>query len=241
MNNGRLKKKEEEETEDDAKWLCTFNDLMTLLLTFFVLLFSMSSLDFSSMKRFQTSLQSALGVLQAGDMTAVAIIQSKLDSNDDYEIATEEVVDEESEKIDQALEALDSEPGIRVTYTKEGVVLTLENTVLFASGSADINAEAFPLLQKITGWIRKVPLPVRIEGHTDNVPICTEQYPSNWELSTARAVNVVKHFVTVGEIPPQRLSAVGYGQSRPKYPNDTPEDRIRNRRVEIILVKEGKE
>lgn len=239
MNNGRVKKQEEEK-EAEAKWLCTFNDLMTLLLTFFVLLFSMSSLDFSSMKAFQTSLQSALGVLEAGDMTAVAIIQAKLDSSEEYEFAIEEIVEEESEEISQSLEGFDSEPGIRVAYTNKGVVLTLEDTVLFDSGSAHINPEAFPLLQKIAGWIGKVPLPIRIEGHTDNMPIRTRQYPSNWELSTARAVNVVKHFVRVGEIPPQRLSAVGYGESRPHYPNDTPEDRIRNRRVEIILVKEGK-
>jgi chemotaxis protein MotB len=82
---------------------------------------------------------------------------------------------------------------------------------------------------------------VRVEGHTDNVSIHTKRFPSNWELSIARAVSVVKHFAEVNQIDPQRLSAVGYGKSRPVAPNDTPSNRAKNRRVEIILKTEGKE
>ena len=82
---------------------------------------------------------------------------------------------------------------------------------------------------------------MRVEGHTDNIPIQTARFPSNWELSVARAVNVVKYFAEVSNIDPQRLSAVGYGESRPVVANDTPANRMKNRRVEILLITEGKE
>ena len=84
--------------------------------------------------------------------------------------------------------------------------------------------------------IQKTSNHVRVEGHTDNVPINTKRFPSNWELSTSRAVNVIKYFIRQRKVKPQRLSAVGYGESKPVFSNDTPENRARNRRVEIVIV-----
>ena len=138
------------------------------------------------------------------------------------------------------IEGLDSEPGIRVTFNKERVLITIEDTVIFPSGIGDINAKAFPALDKITTIINKMSYPVRIEGHTDNDPIRTERFPSNWELSTARAVNVLKYFIELGNVSPNRLSAVGYGEAKPLFPNDTTEHKSKNRRVEIVLVMEEK-
>jgi chemotaxis protein MotB len=94
-------------------------------------------------------------------------------------------------------------------------------------------------LDKIAQALTNVPFSLRVEGHTDNVPIQTKRFPSNWELSIARAVNVVKYFAQVSNIDPQRLSAVGYGESRPVVENDTPSNRAKNRRVEILLLTEG--
>jgi chemotaxis protein MotB len=96
-------------------------------------------------------------------------------------------------------------------------------------------------LDKIADALDKIPYAVRVEGHTDNVPIQTRGFPSNWELSVARAVNVVKYFAEVSNIDPKRLSAVGYGESRPVASNDTRPNRAKNRRVEIFLLTEGKE
>ena len=97
------------------------------------------------------------------------------------------------------------------------------------------------MLNQIAKAIKKVSKPVRVEGHTDNVPIQTRRFPSNWELSVARAVNVVKYFAEVSNIDPHRLSAVGYGESRPIIANDTASNRVQNRRVEILLITEDKE
>jgi chemotaxis protein MotB len=236
MNTYGVKRKQEEEKEDEAKWLCTFNDLMTLLLTFFVLLFSMSSLDFGKMKAFQTSLQSALGILESGEMTEVAIIE-KLQHQAVGEGPKAEAGEEETEAF---VNAMSAESGVGVTVTEKTVTIVLEDTILYESGEALINPEAYTILDKIAVWMNKVPFPVRIEGHTDNIPIKTDRYPSNWELSTARAVNVLKYFVAAGGIAPARCSAAGYGASRPLQSNETPEGMRKNRRVEFILLKEGK-
>jgi len=239
-----MNKKDLIDTEDqkggEARWLTTFNDLMTLLLTFFVLIFATSSLDFEKIKTFQGAFQSAVGVLEGGKRTGVTVIGPAVDLSVQGEVSEEEEVEGKAEEIDHFIKTISAEPGVRAAHTKEGVVITLENTILFESGVADINPDAFPLLDRIINMINKIPNPVRVEGHTDNIPIHTERFPSNWELSIARAVNVVRYFIERGGVPPQRLSAVGYGESRPIFPNDTPEHRARNRRVEIVLVTEGK-
>ena len=130
------------------------------------------------------------------------------------------------------------QPGINVRYSKEGIHLSFEDALFFNFGRADINASGFAVLDKLAVMILKTRHAVRVEGHTDNMPIRTKRYPSNWELSIARAVNVVKYFVDVGKINPQRLTAVGYGESRPLVANDSPANRARNRRVEIVLATE---
>ena len=227
MNRDKLLKEPADVKEEPPKWLITFNDLMTLLMVFFVLLFAMGSVDVKMLKTFQNSLQSALGVLEEGQKVSIEIP----DTGPTYG-------KEDQEKIEDPIKALDLEPEISVTYTKEGIVITLEDKVLFTSGIADINPDAYPILDTIGAAIKKMPESIRVEGHTDNDAIRTDRFPSNWELSTARAVNVVRYFVESGKIPPRRLSAVGYGEAKALFPNDTPEHKAKNRRVEIILVKE---
>jgi len=150
-------------------------------------------------------------------------------------------VDEQQEAvpIEEALEAFAAEPGVNVSYSNQGAHITFEDFLLFNFGKADINLGGLAFLDKMATLIQKIPYPVRVEGHTDNVPIHTARYPSNWELSIARAVSVVKYFAESGKIDPQRLSAAGYGETRPLVPNDSPANRTRNRRVEIVLVTEG--
>lgn len=220
-----------------APWLVTFNDVMTLLMTFFVMVFAMSSLDFMKMKSFTGALQSALGVLEEGTMTSVALVDSLEDlaAQGGWNVDGEE----ERESIGAAITDLDAEVGVSVQMSDRGALITLKDTVLFGSGRAEISADAFPLLDKIAFILKRSSFPISVEGHTDNVPISTGRFPSNWELSVARAVIVVRHLCEKGGMPPQRLSAAGYGESKPLVPNDTPEHRASNRRVEIILIKEG--
>jgi len=227
-----------------AGWLTTFNDLVTLLMVFFVLLFTMGSMDKNMMKEFQNALQSGLGILAAGSKVSVAVTESQKPVSPQEPLIqapgeTTPGGEEGTDAIDAAMSELAAEPGINVKYSDQGARITFEDALLFDFGRADIHSSGLAFLDKMADLIQKISSPVRVEGHTDNVPIHTYRFPSNWDLSTARAVSVVKYFVEVGKINPTRLSAVGYGESRPLVPNDSAAHRAKNRRVEIVLVTEG--
>ena len=126
-----------------------------------------------------------------------------------------------------------------LSVTSRGVRITISDYLLFGlkQGRADIDPDMKPFLNDLAELILDTSYLVRIEGHTDNAPIKTKEFPSNWELSTTRAVNVLKYLMSEGEIPASRLSAAGYGEYQPLFPNDTPEHRARNRRIMIYLGK----
>ncbi|MDA8138531.1 MAG: OmpA family protein [Desulfobacteraceae bacterium] len=211
-------------------WMTTFNDLMTNLLVFFVLLFSMGSLDGSRFSHFQKGLQSAMGVLNEGRNSAEGVISDK-PSN-----ATKPAEESKPEAAPREdFQTLAQAQGLEAVYTAKGLHLTLNDELLFSSGSAKLTPQGFSMLDKIAAVIKPLNRAIRVEGHTDDRPIATERYPSNWELSTARAISVVNYFISRGGIAPYTLSAVGYGSVKPRMPNDTDQHRAMNRRVEIIL------
>lgn len=218
-------------------WLTTFNDLMTLLMVFFVLLFTMGSLDIQELKQFQVSLMKGLGVLKKGEGSPIGVIEAFSTKGMKKKSIRGQMMMAGLESIADYINDLESLKGIDVRFREKDLVISLDGSALFKSGMAEIDPEAFPVLKKMFKIISMASCPVRVEGHTDNVPIFTEEFESNWELSTTRAVNVVKHFIEEGNVAPQQLSAVGYGESKPLVPNDTPEHRARNRRVEIVLEK----
>ena len=258
------------EESGGAAWLCTFNDLMTLLMVFFVLIFSMGSLDLDKSSGMINSLQSGLGALEGGNRVDVSVVDPKMsvsemenDMGNLREVYTEILDDlaengenilgygektENEEKKDEKivarnyfvpnrqLKSVKIMAGIEASYTTHGITITLKDSFLFESGSAVINGDAYPALQVVAETIRKLPYDIRIEGHTDNVPIQTPIYPSNWALSTDRAIHVLKYFVNQCNIIPEKMSAVGYADVKPISDNDTPENRAKNRRVEIVLV-----
>lgn len=228
-----------------TSWLTTFNDLVTLLMVFFVLLFTMSTIDVKKMSDFQYALQSGLGILEEGQRVGVKV-KDEQPVRDMSHIKTQpegrsKPQQEESMQdiIGKAIASLDVKTNIRVTYTEQGARLSFADAVLFDFGRAAINPAGFSFLNQIAGVIHQIPYPIRIEGHTDNVPIHTKRFPSNWELSTARAVNVVKYFIHSCNLEPRRFSAVGYGESKPLFSNDSAKHRTKNRRVEIVLIKEA--
>jgi len=235
-------KSADSQEQNNMAWLTTFNDLVTLLMVFFVLVFTMSSIDAVKIKDFKTSLQSGLGVLEAGKKLSVGFnnpikpTQSLQSLNPTTDSNNTQMQTAAAVRVEDTLTSLESEFGIKATFTKKGVLISLDDSILFDFGKAEINASGYPVLDKIAAVIQDIRNPVRIEGHTDNIPITTRRFPSNWELSTARAVQVLKYFIATGEIEPRRLSAVGYGEAKPVSPNDTPEYRAKNRRVEIVLV-----
>lgn len=144
------------------------------------------------------------------------------------------------EKLEEMLK--ESQMQGEVKMTKEGLYLTLEEqegAAYFESGKAEITEQGKNVLNKIAPILNELPNEVVIEGHTDNIPIHTSRYDTNWELSTARATSVVKYFVNIEKLPPERLSAIGYGEYKALAPNDTPEGRNKNRRV-VFLIKNNK-
>ena len=238
----------ENEERESAGWLTTFNDLVTLLMVFFVMLFTMSTVDTRKMQDFQYALQSGLGIMETGNKVAVSV--KKTQPVEDMSHIMTQAEGERNKHgsnqpggklADPIGQLVKADLGIQVTHTHQGTRLSFEDQVLFDFGRAAISPTGFIFLDKIADVLKKVPYAVRVEGHTDNVPIQTHRFPSNWELSVARAVNVVKYFAEVSNIDPKRLSAVGYGESRPVAANDSPSDRAKNRRVEILLLTEGKE
>ena len=247
MKRVRNTKPEENAGGGDADWLCTFNDLVTLLMVFFVLLFTMSTIDTKKMSDFQYALQSGLGVLREGDRVSVSVKEHQ-PVQDMSHVLTQaegevEGVEGDSDKrisLEYALRVFGPNLGVHVTYTHKGARLFFDDYLLFELGKAKIRSNGLPVLDKLAAVIKSTPYKARVEGHTDNVPIRTKQFPSNWELSIARAVNVVKYLADAKKIDPGRLSAVGYGESRPIGPNNSPASRAKNRRVEIVLIMEDK-
>ncbi len=234
------------EDQNSTSWLTTFNDMVTLLMVFFVLLFSLSNVDIKKMLVSQNALQSGLGILKQGKRSSITV-------KDPQPIKDMSHINTQAEGrsgttrqpgmqhiIENALERLDADIGVQVIYSEQGAHVSFKGDVLFDFGRADLSTKGYAALTKIAEVIRKVPYHIRVEGHTDNVPICTDRFPSNWELSTARAVNVLKYLTNAGQIDPRRLSAVGYGDSKPLVANESPRQRAKNRRVEIVLIKEDR-
>lgn len=236
-----------DEGEGADEWIITFSDMMSLLLCFFVLLFSMSTIEKEKFKQLALSLQSALGtqeIPQAG--TREGLEMKKKEAKPKPEAVDElgGMAKKEMKKIKSDIEEfiVKNQLGGKVNAKIDGrgVVITISDVVLFPAGEADINPEASPLMEKLKELLKEFDYKVRVDGHTDNVPINTPQYPSNWELSTARASRIVRYFIDNG-IAPERLSAQGFAEYQPLADNSTPENRAKNRRVEIVYTREAME
>lgn len=232
---GQRKKKQSE--GGGSTWLCTFNDLITLLMVFFVLIFVMSSGDAEKFQEMRNSIMRGLGLLDSKGMGSAGIVKGPTSVR--RLSPREEDPSEISDEIKDYVSDIDSAmPWIDTSITENGLTISLEGSVAFEPGIADINPRVFPALKGIGKLINKIPNAVRVEGHSDNVPISTPKFPSNWELSIARAANVTKYLIEHANVSPLRLSAVGYGDSRSLLPNDTAKQRAKNRRVEIVLLRE---
>jgi len=204
-------------TEDENKspsWLTTYGDMMSLLLIFFVFLFSFSNIDAQKFKAMVASLQASLGVLEGGrsmsDLPAIGssegqdIAQRTNEPQDEFEALYED--------IQRYMQQNNIAAVVELSESKMEILLRFKDNVLFESGKADIIPDGLPVLNNIATVIKTYKDQiggVRIEGHTDNVPIHTVLFPSNWELSTARAVAVLRYFVEQQHLPPEMLSAVG--------------------------------
>lgn len=233
-----MAKKKHEEHENHERWLVSYADFITLLFAFFVVMYSISSVNEGKFRTVSDSIKAALNPIVSPSTTAVpfTIGQNKaLTVNPTIEVAKEPAV----RRLRQIMRSLKNETQLAIVDLKEltngDIVMTLPDTVLFRSGESALRPEARPFLQAISEVLIELDRHVRVEGHTDNVPITTEQFPSNWELSATRAVTVVRALSEQYGVQAKYLTAVSHADSRPLTDNLTPEHRAKNRRVEIAV------
>jgi chemotaxis protein MotB len=231
------------ENDDEPGWIVTYSDLMTLLLVFFILLFSISNLN---KKKFESVLES-IRVSLNSKMSPLAMMEvlevpETLDKNIQIDELTG--LSSRKERIEKDIKSYISRHNIQdnvsVSILDDKIVIQIRGTALFDSGDAVLKDDAEPVLNELVNVFEAYnDYSINIKGHTDNLPISTLKYPSNWELSAIRATNVLRYFIAKG-INPSRLTATGYGSLMPLRPNTTPENRAANRRVEFVLEKKGR-
>ncbi|WP_096189760.1 flagellar motor protein MotS [Evansella halocellulosilytica] len=244
-------KRRQERTDKGApKWMVTFSDMMTLILVFFILLFSMSVVDANKFRAIAESFQeramfefypSLIPFDNPAEDSDVKDdpFEEDVDPYDSHLELEEEELDEQLDhllaEVIEYLEANELTELITATRDDRGVVLVLQEQTLFQTASADIIPDAEPFLEKVGTLLETIPNLVKVEGHTDSRPINTVQYPSNWELSGARASSVIRHLIAEHELDPQRFMSVGYGDTRPVAPNTTDDNLRQNRRVVVVI------
>jgi len=244
------KKKEPEEEEEDEHecpdgapaWVMTFADLVTLLMVFFILLFAMGSIEEEKWKQMKSSLKDALGqenIPEAGIREGLDVIKEKV-----LDETTIHAVDEVGAMVAKEVEEIASEVEefvfknklagkVEVSSDERGAIITLSDTVMFPPGKSRMTYTGDEIIKQVFDILKQFSYQVKIEGHTDNVPMNTAQYPSNWELSAARAAEVARKLVKAG-FNPTNLSIEAFAQYRPKVPNDSRQGRATNRRIEIV-------
>ncbi|APC07902.1 OmpA family protein [Neomoorella thermoacetica] len=236
-----VKKWQKKPEEGAPTWMITYSDLMTQLVVFFVLLFSFSVINQQKFQQFIASYQ-GMGILDGG--VSPIVETEPAPSNYPENLQTPEAAAalaraQEMMQTYQTVKNFLTENGleseVEVRYEDRGIALDIKERILFDSGRADLKPEARQLLDKLSGLLSRLPNEVKVEGYTDNRPIHTVQFPTNWELSTARAARVVRYFIEEHHLQPDRFMAIGYGEYHPLYPNDSPEHMAENRRVVLLL------
>lgn len=216
-------------------WMTTFGDMMTLLLVFFVLLYSFSSMDVEKFQGFISALQSQLGILDSGKTITENPNIDAGTLGQDYAQAPQNI-QQIMRELNNYIKRNNLGDRVNVENKRKGLVISLTGEILYEQGRAEIREQGIEVLAMISDILIDIPNDIMIEGHTDDVPIRTNEFPSNWELSTARAVNVIKFLIEERDFEPARLSAAGYSEYRPVADNDNPEGRAENRRVEVVVL-----
>jgi chemotaxis protein MotB len=233
-----MAKKKHEEHENHERWLVSYADFITLLFAFFVVMYSISSVNEGKFRTVSESIKAALNPVVSPASTSLpfTIGENKaVTVKPTIEGAKEPAV----RRLRKIMRSLNDVTQIEIVQLQEltngDLVLTLPDAVLFPSGKSTLRPEALSFLQAISEVLIELDRHVRVEGHTDNVPSSTVQFPSNWELSATRAVTVVRVLSEQYGVPANHLTAVGYADSRSLTDNLTPENRAKNRRVEIVV------
>ena len=232
---GRKKGSRRKKSALGGGWEIIYTGFILILLCFFIMLSSFATMEQSKIARFVRSFVSAVSVLSGG---------LSFEPGKEIIPPSANLVDLRNElaeifkELNDFTKTYGFDDDVSISISEEGLEMKLSDKALFRVGSATLAPQILPLLKKIGQVISQTAFAVRVEGHTDNLPIHTKRFPSNWELSTLRAVNVLRYFVEKCHIPVQRISAVGFGEYQPLFDNTTAEQQAKNRRVEIILLKQ---
>ncbi len=227
-----MQKKHTAEHDNQERWLLTYSDLITLLLGLFVILYASSQVDMKKYKLVVSAFENVFGGGTTagplpgnhGVMTAPSVTPPMRQSM------------EMERKVKSVLGNNLKSGNIMITENERGVTVHFLEKLMFDPGQAQIKSDALPALDTLGFLLSSIPNEIRIEGNTDNTPIHTALYPSNWQLSIARAMNVGYYLMKHYPIEPEKVAIVGYGQYHPLVPNDTPVDKAENRRVDIVIL-----
>ncbi len=249
-------KKEPEKHVNHERWLVSYADFITLLFAVFVVLYAMGQSDKKKVEEVMQSIQASFGMANAGANASKINVLTSKSINIMPAIKPELSIvpagktgrgqgktraeEKDFRQIKASLEAYLVKQGaqnkVSLNITRRGLVVSLKEAGFFDSGQAHIKPEAYDLINTIAEAMTQYNNPLRVEGHTDNVPISNSQFPSNWELSTARAVNGLKYLIKHFDVDPNKISATGYAEFRPIADNATAEGRAKNRRVDLVML-----
>lgn len=231
------------EPDSHDRWLVSYADFVTLLFAFFVVMYSISSVNEGKYKTFSDSLSLAFSTRPASTVPAQNQQEQMLKALVDRRTAR---LGEQQRRIQERMKALTNNVSrvmlpminqglVSISQNKRGVVVDISASALFRTGDAALQPEVLNVLRQVAAVLSKEEQPIEVEGHTDDVPIKTAQFPSNWELSSARASSVTRMLIDNG-VQAKRLAVVGLADNQPLAPNDSPENRARNRRVTITVL-----
>ena len=251
----RKKKKNHDEGHVDESWLLPYSDLLTLLLALFIVLFASSSIDAVKFQAISKAFSSALtggtgmmefpsplpeGQMQADEETEDTESEDPNGLNIDKKLlqkVDQKELEAVQEKVNNYIEENQLSGMLQTSLTGEGLMVSIRDNVLFASGSADVRPEDLKIANEIAELlVMDPPRNIIISGHTDNVPIGNAPFDSNWELSVMRAINFMKIILKNHDLDPRMFSAKGFGEFQPVVSNDTSEGKAKNRRVEILIL-----
>jgi chemotaxis protein MotB len=237
-----LTKRKRRKTEDPpggGNWLTTYGDMVTLILTFFILLYSFSTIDIMKFQRMLFSFRGAIGIVDGGKSFSE---DSKISSGQEInESGSSKQRTIDVMKVAQRIQAIVKEQGleneINVSVTRRGVVVSIAEGLLFSSGQYELLPTGEKVLSTLGQIFSEIPNNISAEGHADSVPIRNGNFvQDNWDLSALRSSRIISFLSRVSNLSPKRLQSVGYGQSRPIMPNDTNYHRQMNRRVDLVIL-----
>jgi chemotaxis protein MotB len=243
----RRRRRSSDEIENHERWLVSYADFITLLFAFFVVMYAISSVNegkyrvmsesiVSAFRNEPSTASGAMVMINPNNPAPVTIPTQRHPAklNDPARLVKKERLRNLAKELNQALAPLMAEGKVRMAEGALGLTIDISASALFSPGEARLSPEAVRALSAVGRVLASADFPVRVEGHTDNVPITNPQFPSNWELSAARAASVVRLFID-NNVDPRRLTATGYADQRPLADNATPEGRQKNRRVAITI------